>query len=520
MLGTGLDVQGWFVFFGFCVALALLLEAALQAAQAFPATRLGRMLLMPALVAVALATALVVLYRPMLGPILAAVTSSPLSVVLAGATLIVALALISFLFGRVVPLVMALARAGHLARRLGGDAVLAALHLVTVAGVLTFSAALEPPSAAAGPETSVEVANLTDIELAGQPMDIAFDGSRSGYVSVWTGPNGEGAIVRFELPSEPGGDILLRTVAERLEHPRGIAISNGHLFVAELGPLPCRPSFPSCTGARLRPEEPGAGEIEILRSARGRISRYPILPTGMLQSSERVVSDLPVVNTFHGLNGMTVGPDGDIYLPIGGVDELWPSPQLTSGLTPNEEWLGAILLIPSDGGDPTVYAAGLRNVYQVAFDERGQMWAVDNDGPTIGGWRAEEVLPIQEGQNYGYPIEGTYGPYTERDGYPIWVINEIGSAGLAWRREGAVGPGLLIGACDIIVQLSLVDGPGGRAPFDYQRRTPTTVVSGFSGCVTSIATTDEGSALATVFSFGEAGHLYLIRFVSTPHFEE
>jgi hypothetical protein len=38
--------------------------------------------------------------------------------------------------------------------------------------------------------------------------------------------------------------------------------------------------------------------------------------------------------------------------------------------------------------------------------------------------------------------------------------------------------------------------------------------------VSSIATTDEGSAPATVFSVGEAGRLYLIRFVSTPHVEE
>ena len=79
---------------------------------------------------------------------------------------------------------------------------------------------------------------------------------------------------------------------------------------------------------------------------------------------------------------------------------------MPDGVT-DEAWLGTVLRFHLDAENIEIYANGLRNIYDLEFDDAGPLWGVDNDGPTWRGFRAEEVVQIKEGANYGHPYEGT-----------------------------------------------------------------------------------------------------------------
>ena len=142
-------------------------------------------------------------------------------------------------------------------------------------------------------------------------MDIVFRTSSSGYVSF-----GEGSIARFELPGDEHGELQLTTVATGLEYPRGIALREDTLFVAELGPLPCNPGFPVCTGPTLNERFPEAGERRIVRSSRGRVLAFRVHEDGALSDRRVVLADLPFATTEHGVNDVVLGPDGRIFVAI------------------------------------------------------------------------------------------------------------------------------------------------------------------------------------------------------------
>jgi glucose/arabinose dehydrogenase len=122
-----------------------------------------------------------------------------------------------------------------------------------------------------------------------------------------------------------------------------------------------------------------------------------------------LVDDLPVVNTQHGVNGLAAGPDGRLYVSIGNVDILWRNPDAVDDLDVRRpDLLGTILAVDPMSADVEVFASGLRNVFGLTFDPEGTLYGVDNDGATRDGWRAEELLMIQRGKDYGYPVDGTY----------------------------------------------------------------------------------------------------------------
>ncbi len=70
----------------------------------------------------------------------------------------------------------------------------------------------------------------------------------------------------------------------------------------------------------------------------------------------------------------------------------------------------------------------------MTFDADGQLWGVDNDGPGRGPWRFEELLHIEEGLDYGFPDDGTVGPYARRTGFAEWIMPVgAGSGGILVR---------------------------------------------------------------------------------------
>jgi quinoprotein glucose dehydrogenase len=99
----------------------------------------------------------------------------------------------------------------------------------------------------------------------------------------------------------------------------------------------------------------------------------------------------------HDMHGPMVGPDGRIYWSIGdkGVNAVSKEGRRFSH--PNE---GAVMRVDPDGSNFEVYAHGLRNVQEPAFNEFGDLIGVDNDAdqPT----ERERFVHIIEASDSGW----------------------------------------------------------------------------------------------------------------------
>ena len=120
----------------------------------------------------------------------------------------------------------------------------------------------------------------------------------------------------------------------------------------------------------------------------------------------------------HDMHGLTFGPDGKVYWTIGDKG--------TNVTANGVQWLypheGALLRCNPDGSEFEVFARGLRNVQQIAFDDYGNIFGVDNDADMKG--EKERLIFIPEGSDTGwrayYQYRGAkYNPWmAERIAFP------------------------------------------------------------------------------------------------------
>ena len=296
------------------------------------------------------------------------------AIAFAAATLIVALALVDFLLANTVRW-----PAGVLSDRGVGrpPSTVDALVALNVAAVTAIALAgldkLPRPDADALGAESARVRILATYD-AGKVVDLVFRSEREGYVAT------DDTISRFVLPREPGGRFELHPVAS-VDHARGLAIAGDALFVSELGRLPCDPD--PCEGYEFPGIATEAGDRRYLMQAHGRVEAFDVEADGSVSGRRVIVRDLPVANTLHAVNGVTAGPDGLLYLPIGNLDALYAHPGIALQLgVPRAGLLGTIVRFAPDGSRFEVLARGIRNVYDLTFDERGGLYGVDNNGPT------------------------------------------------------------------------------------------------------------------------------------------
>ena len=493
---TGIPAFGW------ALALVYVVTAAFVAGSLWwrsPGSRVLGFLVVPFAVGAVGVALLAILFPSDTWSLLGDVGDRRAAVAAACAVVLVGAAVADFLVVRIAGLAAhalgRLRRAGDIALAL----TLSAATAVALVGIVWIEGRTVP-SDALSPSASGRATVVADFELPGQPMDIVFRRENEGYISY-----GDGRIARFVL-SQSGTQLDLAIVASGLESPRGIAVVGDALIVADLGPLPCEQRFP-CKGENVNASSLDEGERRILRESNGRLLAFDIGSDGSLGGRQVIRDRLPVANTDHGVNAVTAGEDGRVYVSIGHVDRLGTSSlTATDRERPNFELLGTVLSLRPDGSDLRVVARGLRNVYDLALDDTGRLYGVDNSGPTMRGWRREEVLEIRPGADFGYPYDGTFAPYTRRTEPPLWVLDTAGSAGVeSIPRAG--GSTLVVGSCNDVysVELSVVGttiAARGYAVAQHLLSVP--------GCVTAVERVDNGRLAMTLFTFGGPPRLYLV----------
>lgn len=169
-----------------------------------------------------------------------------------------------------------------------------------------------------------------------------------------------------------------------------------------------------------------------------------------------VLEDAKVIMPFkggpgeHGPHGLTLGPDGLIYAVIGnhaaaGVDfaESSPVQHVYEGDTVVPRYEdpgghasgvkapgGVIMRTTLDGERVELVASGLRNAYDIAFDEEGNLFVHDSDMESDLGtswYRPTRVYHVIPGSEFGWRSGWSKWPDYYPDGLPGFVDTGRGS---------------------------------------------------------------------------------------------
>jgi glucose/arabinose dehydrogenase len=155
------------------------------------------------------------------------------------------------------------------------------------------------------------------------------------------------------------------TIAEGLKDPSGVAFRDGSLYVAEIS----------------------------------RITRYDNIEASLEKPPAAAVvkSDLPT-ETHHGQKFIRFGPDGLLYVPVGGPCNVCERP--------DDQRFATILRMKPDGTETEIFASGVRN--SVGFDwhpTSRELWFTDNGRDLLG----DDVPPDElnhapkKGLAFGFP---------------------------------------------------------------------------------------------------------------------
>lgn len=153
----------------------------------------------------------------------------------------------------------------------------------------------------------------------------------------------------------------------------------------------------------------------------------------------------------HDLHGLTWGPDGLLYFSMGDRGFVVPTREGTSLSDPNS---GAVFRCRPDGSDLEVFYHGLRNPQELAFNELGDLFTVDNN---CDQGDAARLCWLVEGGDSGWHIGHqaltTYKPYINDGGFeqvPHWLSERL------WEKSHDDQPRWILPPLD-----HLSDGPSG-----------------------------------------------------------
>lgn len=163
---------------------------------------------------------------------------------------------------------------------------------------------------------------------------------------------------------------------------------------------------------------------------------------GVAEEEREIVRGFGIKTSLggHDLHGFAWGPDGKLYVSIGdrGYHLKLPNGDvLESPLGPGR---GAVFRMNPDGSALEVFATGLRNPQELAFDDFGNLFTGDNNGD--GGDPARLVYVVEGGDTgWAMPYQSLAGDYVrgpwmaerlfdlEHPTQPAWILPPIAQIG-------------------------------------------------------------------------------------------
>jgi hypothetical protein len=323
---------------------------------------------------------------------------------------------------------------------------------------------------------------------------MALRDSRSGYLALE-----DQGIFFFEMP-DGNGELAMRKVGDVIL-PHGMLVRDEVLYVASLGPFPCEDLAGGCRVA-----------ADSFPRSDSSIIAFDIQADGTLGQGRAIIENLPSASTWHAVNGIAAGPDGYFYTAIGNLRGEASSTLDVEG--PNQRLLGAVIRYRPEDPEIEIFAKGIRNIFDLEFDDQGGLWGADNDGATLRGFKAEEALFITRGADFGYPRFGTYDP--QRVTPPVSALPETrGSAGLEWAPRIGMEPGLLIGSERKVEFLPLTRDDHGYYVTGADATHPTRVIlEATNGFVTVIEAGPDGKLWVGTYGFRVDSELAVFRLAS------
>ncbi|MGB7346968.1 MAG: hypothetical protein WBD20_22280 [Pirellulaceae bacterium] len=143
----------------------------------------------------------------------------------------------------------------------------------------------------------------------------------------------------------------------------------------------------------------------------------------------------------HDMHGLTIGPDGKVYWSIGDKGINVKTADGKHFAYPNQ---GGVMRCNPDGSDFEVFAHGLRNVQEFAFDQYGNIFGVDNDSDQPG--EHERFVAIVDGMDAGWRCNYQY----RGDDFNPWTAEKL------WETAGEDHPAYIVPPIRLYV-----DGPAG-----------------------------------------------------------
>ena len=124
----------------------------------------------------------------------------------------------------------------------------------------------------------------------------------------------------------------------------------------------------------------------------------------------------------HGMSGVTVGPQGRIWWGIGDIGSNVTDKTGKNWKNPNR---GVVVRCDPDGSNYEVFAHGVRNTHEFAFDKYGNLITIDNDGDHAG--ERERLVYLIDGSDTGWRINWQFGKYTDpkNNRYKVWMDEKM-----------------------------------------------------------------------------------------------